>query len=356
MKSLEKTIQAIGPIDTRKKEKARRYLDTLTKPQGSLGRLEELAQQLVGITREDFPALKHKVIFTLAADHGIAASGVSAFPQAVTAQMVYNFLRGGAGINVLARQVKARVIVVDMGVAEKIKYKKEKIKNFYDRKIGYGTKNFVKEPAMTREEARRSLETGIEVFTKEYFRGLDVVGIGEMGIGNTSASSAITAVFTRQSVGAVTGRGTGIDEEQRKNKIRLIEQSLALHHPSADDPLDVLSKIGGYEIGGLAGILLAAAAHRVPAVIDGFISGAAALISYHLAPAVKEYLIAAYCSVERGHTAILEHLGLDPLLDLQLRLGEGTGAALAMNILDASQKILSEMATFKSANVSEKIG
>ncbi|MBI5555289.1 MAG: nicotinate-nucleotide--dimethylbenzimidazole phosphoribosyltransferase [Elusimicrobia bacterium] len=339
--------------------RAQQKLDHLTKPPGSLGRLEELAKQVVGITRKESPEFKNKIIFTLAADHGVTEEGVSAFPREVTAQMVYNFIKGGAGINVLARHAGVRVVVVDMGVAEEIQKSKIENKNYHNnifknRKINFGTKNMAKGPAMSREEAVKSIETGIKLFEEEFMKGLDIIGTGEMGIGNTTPASAITAVFTKRKVAEVTGRGTGINDAALDNKIKVIKKALKVNNPDCHDPLDVLSKVGGFEIGGLAGIILAAAAKNTPIVIDGFISGAAAMIAYHLKPKVKHYLMASHCSAEQGHKYILEHLGLKPILDLNLRLGEGTGAALAIQIIEAAIKILAQMATFKDANVSGK--
>jgi len=307
---------------------------------------------VVEITGNDVPPVKNKVIFTMAADHGVAKEGVSAFPQEVTLQMVYNFIHGGAGINVLARHVGARVVVVDMGVAEKLKIKSEKLKV---RKINFGTKSMAKGPAMTRAEAVKSIEAGIEVFEEELPGGIDMIGTGDMGIGNTTASSAIASVFTGHPVEDVTGRGTGINEDTLKNKIEVIKKVIEINEPDPKDPIDVLSKVGGFEIGGLVGVILAGASGRIPIVIDGFISGAAALIAYHLEPKVKDYLIAAHCSVEKGHKIILDYMGLKPVLDLELRLGEGTGAALGMSIIEAGIKILTEMATFQSASVSGRI-
>jgi nicotinate-nucleotide--dimethylbenzimidazole phosphoribosyltransferase len=352
MQRLNETIGKIEKIDFLSSSKTQRRLDNLTKPPGSLGRLEDLAKRIVEITQNDNPAIRDKVIFTMAADHGVAAEGISAYPKEVTAQMVYNFLRGGAGINVLSRHIGARVVVVDMGVAEELKIESEKLKI---KKINFGTKNMLRGPAMTRQEAFKSIEAGIEVFEAESEKGIDIVGTGDMGIGNTTASSALTAVFTRRPVEEVTGRGTGINDGALKNKIEVIKRAIEVNKPDPQDPIDVLSKIGGFEIAGLSGVILAAASRRVPVVIDGFISGAAALAAYHLEPKVKDYLIAGHCSVERGHRAILELLGLAPLLDLDLRLGEGTGAALAISIVEASIKILTQMATFKSASISEKI-
>ena len=330
--------------------KAQKRLDNLTKPQGSLGRLEELAALIVGITKKENPSLQNKVIFTFAGDHGVTEEGVSAFPKEVTPQMVYNFLREGAGINVLAKYVAARVVIVDMGVATDLKPHRDLIV----KKIGYGTKNIAKGPAMTREEAEKTIEAGIEVFNKEFERGVDICGTGDMGIGNTTPSSAIASVFTGRSVKELTGRGTGIDDKTFQNKVRVIEKAIDVNKPDPNDALDVLSKVGGFEIGGLAGVILAAASKNVPIVIDGFISGAAALIACHIEPKVKDYLIAAHSSVEIGHKAVLDHMSLVPLLNLNLRLGEGTGAALGMGLAEASIRIMTEMATFESAGVSER--
>jgi len=354
MEKIEQVISRIKPLDSKLMNEAQRRLDNLTKPRGSLGRLEEFAKQVVGITGSLKPEFKDKLIFTMAGDHGVVEEGVSAFPQEVTPQMVYNFLREGAGINVLARHVEAKVIVIDMGVAEKIKNQKSKIKNFIDKKVGFGTRNMTKGPAMTKEEAIRSIETGIEVFEEEFRKGIDIVGTGDMGIGNTTPSSALAAIFTGRPVEDVTGRGTGVDDKGLKNKIEIIKKALEVNRPDPKDAIDVLSKVGGFEIGGIAGVILAAASKRVPVVIDGFISGVAALVAYHLEPKVKDFMIAGHCSVESGHRVILDHIGLRPILDLNLRLGEGTGAVLAMGIVDAGLKIMTQMATFKNAGVSER--
>jgi nicotinate-nucleotide--dimethylbenzimidazole phosphoribosyltransferase len=351
MAKIEETIKKITGINQELSLLTQRRLDNLTKPQGSLGRLEELAKQVVAITENENPKFKNKVIFTFAADHGVTEEGVSAYPKEVTAQMVYNFLKGGAGINVLASHVGARVVVADLGVAGDLENLDSRL---IIRKVNYGTRNMAKGPAMTRAEAQRSIEFGIEIFQEELKEGIDVIGTGEMGIGNTTAASAITAVFTKEPVENVTGRGTGLDDRGLKNKIEVIKRALLVNKPDSKDPIDVLAKVGGFEIGGLCGIILAAASRKVPVVVDGFISGSAALLACKLEPKVKEYLIASHCSVERGHKVILSHLGLRQILDLDLRLGEGTGAALGIGIIEASVKILSQMATFKDAGVSEK--
>jgi len=330
---------------------ARRRQDCLTKPRGSLGRLEELSIKIAGITGKAIPRIEQKAIVTMVGDHGVTAEGVSAYPQEVTAQMVYNFLGGGAGINVLARYIGARVVVVDMGVAANL----EPHPSLISKKIAFGTRNMAKEPAMSRDQALQAIEGGIEVINEEVAKGLDIVGVGDMGIGNTTPSSTICAVITGEPVPKVTGRGTGIGDEQLALKVKVIETALALNKPDPKDAVDVLSKVGGFEIGGISGIILGAAAQRIPVVIDGFIAGAAALIAAELCSIAKDYLIAAHVSAEKGHRVILDYLGLKPLLDLEMCLGEGTGAALAIFIVEAATKTLAEMATFADAGVSEKL-
>jgi len=352
MKKLRETIDRIELVDGSLAEKTQKRLDILTKPKGSFGRLEELAKQIVEITRNEMPRLDKKVIFTMAGDHGVAFSGVSAFPKEVTAQMVYNFLAGGAGINVLAKHVGAKVVIVDMGVACDLKEHPDLIV----KKVNYGTKNIAEEAAMTKEEAIKSIENGIEVFEEKFdsMKGIDIAGTGEMGIANTTPSSAIASVITGEKVSDMTGRGTGIDDARLQLKIEIIEKAIQINKPDPNDALDILSKVGGFEIGGLSGVILAAASKRVPIIIDGFISSAAALVAYKLEPKTRDYMISAHSSVERGHAAVLKYLGLEPLLDFNLRLGEGTGAALAIGVVEAAVKILREMATFESAGVSKK--
>lgn len=348
MQKLKEIIQAIKPISTEFMEKAQKRLDNLTKPKDSLGRLETLARKVVGITHKENPTLDKKVIFTMVGDHGVVEEGVSAFPQEVTAQMVYNFLKGGAAINVLAKGVGVKVIIVDMGVAARLQSHPALI----IEKIGYGTQNMAKGPAMSRKDALRAIASGITLFEDELkAQGVDIVGTGEMGIGNTTPSSAIVACLTRAKVKDVTGQGTGIGGTELQNKIRVIERSLEVNRPNPQDPLDVLSKVGGYEIGGLVGCILAAARHQVPVVIDGFISTASALIAVNLAPLIKDYIFAAHKSKEKGHQIALDYLNQSPLLDLDMRLGEGTGAVLGINLLDLSVKLLTQMATFQEAGV-----
>jgi len=347
---LSKIIEMIKPLDEKAIAAAQARQDLLTKPQGSLGRLEELSVQLAGIQGRPLPQIKHKAIITMAGDHGVVAEKIGNWPQDVTAQMVANFLGGGAGIDVIARQVGARVIVVDMGVATELKPHSQLL----SRKVASGTQNIARGPAMTYEQAVAAVETGIEIVTAEVAKGLDIVGTGDMGIGNTTVSSAICAVMMDKPVAEVTGRGTGINDEQLRHKIEVIEKAIAVNKPDYNQPLEVLAKVGGFEIGGLAGVMLGAAAHRVPVVIDGFISGAAALIATALVPRLKDLLIAGHVSDEAGHPLVLGYLGLKPLLDLGMRLGEGTGAALGIFLSEASARILTEMATFTEAGVSEK--
>lgn len=351
MDKLQSAIHRLKPLDQEAMRQAQARQDSLTKPQGSLGLLEELSVKVAGIQGTAQPKIRDKVIVTMAGDHGVTAEGVSLYPQEVTAQMVYNFLRGGAGINVLARHVGARMVVVDMGVATDL----DPHPDLLTKKVAYGTRNMAQGPAMSREEAIQAIEAGIEIVESELGRGMDIVGTGDMGIGNTTPSSAVVAAFTGAPVADMTGRGTGIGDEQWAHKVETIERALAVNRPDPADPLDVLAKVGGLEIGGIAGVILGAAAHRLPVVIDGFISGAGALIAAGLAPQAKDYLIAAHLSVERGHRLVLERLGLTPLLNLNMRLGEGTGAALGISLVEAAVKVLNEMATFADAGVSEAV-
>lgn len=352
MDKILETIGNIKPIDTHLMEETQNRLDSLTKPQGSLGRLEDFAKQVVGMTRKVNPKIDKKVIFTMAGDHGVSEEGVSAYPKEVTPQMVYNFLQGGAGINVLARHVGAKVVVVDMGVAQDL----EPHPGLLIKKVGYGTRNMAKGEAMSKEEAIQSIIRGIEVFEEVMEReGIDIIGLGDMGISNTTPSSAIVAVITESRIEEVTSRGTGIGDEQLKQKISVVKRALEITQPDSKDPLDVLQKVGGYEIGGLAGCALAGARYSVPIVIDGFITSAASLIATCLSPLVKDYLFASHNSVEIGHRIALQWMGLEPMFDLRLRLGEGTGAALGISLIEAGCKILREMPSFKEAGVSEAI-
>jgi nicotinate-nucleotide--dimethylbenzimidazole phosphoribosyltransferase len=347
---LSKVLESISVPDGQTGLEAGRALDQLTKPRGSLGRLEELARRLASVSGRFPPSAEHPVIFTLAADHGVTAEGVSAYPQIVTAQMVENLLRGGAAVNVLARHAGARVVVVDMGVAAPVPAHPGLISS----RIGAGTRNMAEGPAMTRDEATKAIEAGMELVESERARGLDLIGTGEMGIGNSTAASAVVAVLTGLPPGAVTGTGTGVSEEGRLRKVAVIERALERNRPDAGDGVDVLAKVGGFEIAGLCGVILAGAAARLPVVIDGFIAGAAALAAVRMKPEVRHYLLASHRSTEPGAPHVLDALALEPYLDLGLRLGEGTGAALCIGLARAAVKILEEMATFKSAGVTDR--
>ncbi len=348
MSLLNQTIQSIRPLDAVAMDAARARQSRLTKPPGSLGRLETLSIQVAGITGQERPIIGEKVVITCAGDHGVAAQGVSAYPQEVTPQMVYNFLNGGAAINVLARHIGAHVVVVDVGVAADF----EPQPGLVIKKVAHGTADMTRGPAMSRAQALQAIEAGIAVLEDEVGRGLSIVATGDMGIGNTTPSSAIVAAVTGRPVAGVTGRGTGINDEQLAHKVAVIEKALGINRPEPTDPLDVLSKVGGFEIGAIAGVILGAAARRIPVVIDGFISTAGALIADGLAPLARDAMIAAHASAEIGHGAALAHLGLTPCLDFDMRLGEGTGAALVLSLAEAACKILNEMATFESAGVS----
>jgi nicotinate-nucleotide--dimethylbenzimidazole phosphoribosyltransferase len=349
--SIQDLCRRIQPVDISLRGKAQARLDRLTKPLGSLGRLEELAASYVSITGEVKPNVPRGVVFTFAADHGVTLEGVSAYPREVTPQMVLNFLRGGAGVNVLAKHAGVDVRVVDIGVD----YEFGAVPGLLAQKVMKGTNNLAVESAMTRSQAEQAVMIGVELATEVVREGIGLIGTGEMGIGNTTPSAAITAVMTGRPVADVTGCGTGIDKSSRQHKIAVIERALELHRPDMMDPLDVLRKVGGLEIAGLVGVILGAAAARVPVVLDGFIAGAAALIAVGLQPLCREYLIASHRSVEQGHRVVLDHLRLKPLLDLDLRLGEGTGACLGMDLVCAAIKIYTEMATFDEAGVSDKV-
>jgi nicotinate-nucleotide--dimethylbenzimidazole phosphoribosyltransferase len=349
MKLLETTCAKIAPLDAAAQAAAKTRLDQLTMPHWALGRLMDLALELAGMTGSARPAVARKTVVVMAADHGVTAEGVSLYPSEVTLQMVLNFVAGGAGINALARLVGARVQVVDMGVRGDTAALAAagKIARVH---IADGTKNLAAGAAMTREEAVRAVEAGIEI-ALSLGATTDVFGTGDMGIGNTTPSSAIVAVLTGKPAAEVTGKGTGIDDAQLKAKIAVIEKAIALNKPNAADALDVLAKLGGFEIAGIAGVILGAASQRKPVVVDGFISTAGALIAQGLCPGAANYMIAAHRSVERGHQVALAQLGKKPLMDLDLRLGEGTGGALAMNLVEAAVRVLTEVATFGEAGV-----
>lgn len=349
MSEIDDLLARITPLQPTALAEARQRQQVLTKPTGSLGCLEEIAVRMAGITGQVTPQLQRKAVVVMAADHGVAREGVSAYPVEVTAQMVLNFLHGGAAINALARQAEASVTVVDIGVATEIAHPQ-----LLARKVRYGTANMLVGPAMSEAEMLQAIRVGVEVITTLADKGLDIVAIGEMGIGNTTAASAITACILDLPVAEVTGRGTGLNDQQLAQKIQIIERAIAHNQPRHADPLDILAKVGGLEIAGLTGVILGAAARRIPVVMDGFISSTAALVAYMLKPALGDYLFAGHVSVERGHQLLLARMGLRPLLDLQMRLGEGSGAVLALHIIDGALRTHAEMATFAEAGVSDK--
>jgi nicotinate-nucleotide--dimethylbenzimidazole phosphoribosyltransferase len=351
MDLLSETIAAIAPQDAAWRKMAKDRLDQLTMPHWALGRLMDLAVDLAGMGRSLQPPTKRRAIVVMAADHGVVSEGVSKYPAEVTGQMVRNFVGRGAGINALAGQAGADVVVVDMGVACDLS-DLARSKSILSYSLGPGTSNMARGPAMTRNQAREAIENGIRVVTG-LAADYALFGVGDMGIGNTTPSSAIISAITGEPPSRVTGAGTGIDDGQLQNKISVIEQALAVNQPDPEDGLDVLGKVGGFEIGGIAGVILGAAALGKPVVIDGLISTAGAMIAHCLAPLSTDYMIASHLSVERGHVAALRVLKKEPLLNLNLRLGEGTGAALAMHLVEAAVRVMTEVKTFQEAQVSE---
>lgn len=350
MSLLDRTIQHIFPQDSASREMAKARLEQLALPYWSLGDLMDLAMDLAGMTRSMSPPVARKAIVTMAGDHGVVAEGVSKFPSEVTPQMVYNFVNGGAGINALARQVGAEVFVVDMGVAADLN-DLAKAGKIINKKVGLGTDNIARGPAMSQAMAQRAIESGIDI-ANDLSTRFDIIGTGDMGIGNTTPSTAIAAVLTGVDVAELTGRGTGLDDAQLDHKISVLRQILEINRPDPKNGLDILAKVGGFEIGGIAGLILGCAANRKPVVVDGFISTAGALIAYTIEPFVRDYIICSHRSMEPGHKAMQQYLGCaKPLLDLNMRLGEGTGGALAMNLLEAAVAILTEVATFAEAAV-----
>lgn len=349
MTDLEKQLRAIEPLNREAAEQTRQHVDQLTKPLGSLGRLEDLAVELAAMTGETFPVVTPPGVIVFAADHGVAVEGVSAYPQEVTAQMLINLVHGGAGINVFARQIGALQQVVDVGVAVEVDEP-----GVCKKRIRAGSGNILKEAAMSLDEAQRSIQIGIESAEAIISEGAKVLIVGEVGIGNTTASSALLAALTGADPDEIVGRGTGLTEDGWQRKKAVVREALALHRPDASQPLDVLSKVGGMEIGAMAGAILGAASRRVPVLLDGFIATVAALLAVRINPAAADYLIAGHRSQEPGHAYVLQVLGKEPLIDLNLRLGEGSGAALAFPIVEAAARMVSEMATFASAGVSNR--
>jgi nicotinate-nucleotide--dimethylbenzimidazole phosphoribosyltransferase len=353
--NLSEIISGIEGADQRFIEKARERTSQLVMPLRALGELHAIGERLCGMTRTLTPSVKKKAFLVMAGDHGITASGVSAYPQDVTGEMVKTFLRGGAGINVLSRQLGAGVLVMDVGIIPDIPPQDSEEGRLIVTKVARGTQDFTKGPAMARAEAESAILKGFEAAKGLFDRGVDLLGTGDMGIGNTSPSSAIGAVITGQPVEKMTGRGAGVDDEGLRRKSEMIRKGIEANSPRLDDPLDVLSKVGGFEMGAIAGAVLAGAFSKTPVVIDGFISGAGALIAHGLCPTVTDYLFAGHQSEEPGHKIMLDHMGLAPILNLGMRLGEGTGAALAMHIIEAAARVFKEVFTFEQAGVSGKI-
>ena len=351
MSFLDKTLKKIFPQNSESRELAKQRLDNLAIPHWALGDLMDLAIDLAGIYGTIQPRIRKKAVVTMAGDHGVVAENISKYPSEVTPQMVYNFVSGGAGINALARQSGTDVFVVDMGVATDLTELASAGK-IINKKVGLGTDNIAQGPAMSLAMAIRAVESGIDV-ANELAQEYDIIGTGDMGIGNTTPSTAIAAICTGKDVSELTGRGTGLDDNQLQHKIEVIRRALEINKPDEKNGLDILSKVGGFEIGGIAGLILGCAANRKPVVIDGFISTAGALIAEKIEPFVRDYLVFAHRSVEPGHSAMQEKLGCrHPLLNLQFRLGEGTCAAVAMNLVEGALAILTEMATFEEAAVS----
>lgn len=353
--SLSEIISGIEGVDKDFIDQAKRHTAQLVMPQRALGELHVIGERLCGIRRTLTPSVSKKAFLVMAGDHGIAGSGVSAYPQVITGEMVRTFLKGGAGINVLSRQVGAQVIVMDAGIIPDIPQQTSEEGRLIVRKIARGTEDFSKGSAMTKDQAESAILKGYEAAKELFEEGVELLGTGDMGIGNTSPSSAIGAVITRTPVERMTGRGTGIDDNGLQRKYETIKKGIEINNPKPDDPLDVLSKVGGFEIGAIAGAILAAAFFKRPVVVDGFISGAGALVAYGLCPAVSGYLFAGHQSAEQGHKIMLDHLGLSPILDLGMRLGEGTGAALAMHIIEAGALIINKVLTFEEAEVTKNI-
>jgi nicotinate-nucleotide--dimethylbenzimidazole phosphoribosyltransferase len=341
----------IPEVDGKARRRARERADTLLMPSRALGRLLDLGEQVAGIAGFPTPDLSRKVIVVMAGDHGVTEEGVSAYPSEVTGQMVHGFAAGMAGINVLSRHSGIGVRVVDMGCKADLSALAAS-GAVIDMKVAPGTRNMRREPAMSPEQAVLSIRRGVEVARMMADEGARMIGTGDMGIGNTTPSAAVAVVTTGRPASALTGRGTGVDDAGLSRKTRVIEQSIAERRPDPRDALDILAKVGGFEIGGIAGLVLGAAERRLPVVIDGVISAAGAVLAWLLEPRVRDYLFAAHRSVEPAHEAMLALLGLAPILDLQMRLGEGTGCAVAMPIIEAGVKVIREMATFSEAGVS----
>ena len=353
--NLSEIVSNIQPIDRQWTKLAAERTTQLVMPTRALGRLHEIAERLCGIQNTLQPSIKRKAILVMAGDHGVVSSGVSAYPQEVTGAMVQTFLVGGAGINAIARHVEAEVFVVDMGTKAQLNGQDlPGSDHLITHKIAPGTADFTQGPAMSSQEAEQSIMLGFEEASKLYQNGFEILGTGDMGIGNTTPSAAIGAVITGVALDKMVGRGTGVDDEGLARKCKAVARGIEVNEPIAENGLDVLAKVGGFEIGGIAGCVLAAAFHGRPVVIDGFISTAGALIAHALCPAVVDYIFAGHCSKESGHRYMLDYLKLGPILDLGMRLGEGTGGALSMSIIEGAVRIFKEVLTFEEAGVADK--
>lgn len=351
--TLSEITRGIKPLSKEWVEKARARTAQLVMPARALGMLHDLSERLCGIQETITPSVDRKAIVVMAGDHGVAAEGVSAYPQEVTGAMVSTFLAGGAGINAISRLVGAEVCVVDMGIIPVLDPDTiEGGEKLRVRKVGKGTASFLQGPAMKRSEAEQAVLTGFHLASEFFHDGVDILGTGDMGIGNTTPSAAIGAVITGKSLDNMVGRGTGVDDDGLKLKRETVDRGIQFNQPNREDGLDVLSKVGGFEIGGIAGLILAGAYHRRPVMIDGFISTAGALIAHALCPTVVDYLFAGHCSEEPGHRLMLHYLGLEPILDLGMRLGEGTGGSLAMGIMEGAVRVFREVMTFEEAGIS----
>jgi nicotinate-nucleotide--dimethylbenzimidazole phosphoribosyltransferase len=352
---LEKIINDISPLDVSWIERAKERTAQLVMPARALGRLHDISENVCAIQQSLTPSIRRKAFLVMAGDHGVVDEGVSAYPQEVTGEMIKTFLVGGAGINVLAGKIGAKIIVVDMGIIPELDLSAlPKDNNLIIRKVAGGTANLARGPAMSTAEARQAILTGFQLAGDLFENGVQILGTGDMGIGNTTPSAAIGTVMTGSNLEMMVGRGTGVDDQGFQRKQEAIRSGIEINRPDPEDGLDVLAKIGGFEIGGIAGCVLAGAWYRRPVVIDGFISTAGALIAHALCPAVTDYLFAGHCSEEPGHKSMLDYLGLEPILDLGMRLGEGTGAALAMGIMEGALGVFNEMLTFEQAGVSNK--
>ena len=355
MMKLVDIIEGIKPVDRQWINKAQERTAQLLMPTRALGRLHEISERLCGIQETLAPAINKKAVLVMAGDHGVVKEGVSAYPQEVTPAMVQTFLAGGAGINAISRQVGADVWVVDMGIIPRLDVSNMKgAERLIVAKIGNGTANFTRGPAMSRQDAEKALQVGFEQATKLIEAGADLLGTGDMGIGNTTPSAAIGTILCGASLDKMVGRGTGVDEAGLARKRDMVRQGIEVNTPDPENGLDILAKVGGFEIGGIAGTILAGAYHQRALVVDGFISTAGALIAHALCPTVKDYLFAGHCSAEAGHRIMLKHLGLEPILDLGMRLGEGTGAALAIGVIEGAIRMFKEVLTFEEAGVANK--